>query len=116
MDEDGGDDYEGSDEEDGRDDEDEEERSVDGVIRGASSVVDITLVLNFNVKVVLCQCGKAFKVPGDAAAGSGGGGRGGEDSGWGSEAEEERRLVPAKEGKELRVNLDEDEEGDGKDS
>ncbi len=44
---------------------DEEEDAVEGgsTRAGIDSVVDLTLVLNMNVKVVLCQCGRAFRVP-----------------------------------------------------
>ncbi len=67
------------------------------------SVVDLTLVLNVNVKVVLCQCGKAFRVP----------------PSWEvdpvHEAGDEGRLVPVKEGKEeegLSVTIARSEDGD----
>ncbi len=37
---------------------DEDDTDEDGEER-----MNLTLVMNFNVKVVLCSCGKAFKLP-----------------------------------------------------
>ncbi len=81
---------------DGEDNEESEECGGDEeeVVRkrnSSNSVVDLTLVLNVNVKVVLCQCGRTFKVN-DCERGDGRGG---------SEEEEQGRLVPVKEGFEM---------------